>query len=147
MQMKNFKEVSDIKIYLDSASTDEIFEFYRNSRDLISGFTTNPTLMKNSGVKDYKAFMKEILAEITDLPISFEVFADDLDDMKKQANILSGIGPNVFVKIPVTNTKGVSTHELVSELNKEGVLCNVTAIMTLQQIEKIHAFNERNFKL
>lgn len=139
MQMKNFNEVSDIKIYLDSASTDEIFEFYRNSRDLISGFTTNPTLMKNSGVKDYKAFMKEILAEITDLPISFEVFADDLDGMKKQANILSGIGPNVFVKIPVTNTKGVSTHELVSELNKEGVLCNVTAIMTLQQIEKIYA--------
>ena len=140
VQMKNFKEISDIKIYLDSASTDEIFEFYRNSRDFISGFTTNPTLMKNSGVRDYKAFMKEILTEITDLPISFEVFADDLDEMKKQANILSGIGSNVFVKIPVTNTKGISTHKLVSELNKEGVLCNVTAIMTLQQIEKIHAF-------
>lgn len=118
--MKNFEEISDINIYLDSASTDEIFEFYRNSRDFISGFTTNPTLMKNSGVKDYKAFMKEILTEITDLPISFEVFADDLDEMKKQANILSGIGPNVFVKIPVTNTKGISTHELVSELNREG---------------------------
>jgi transaldolase len=132
-QMKNLKEVPNIKIYLDSASTDEIFECYRDSRDLISGFTTNPTLMHNSGVKDYKAFIKEILAEITDLPISFEVFADDLNEMKKQANILSGIGPNVFVKIPVTNTKGVSTHELVSELNKEGVLCNVTAIM------KIHA--------
>lgn len=137
--VKNLKEVPNIKIYLDSASTDEIFEYYRDSRNLISGFTTNPTLMKNSGVKDYKAFMKEILAEITDLPISFEVFADDLNEMKKQAKILSGIGPNVFVKIPVTNTKGVSTHELVSELNKEGVLCNVTAIMTLQQIEKIHA--------
>ena len=76
---------------------------------------------------------------LTDLPISFEVFADDLDEMKNQASVLSGIGPNVFVKIPVTNTKGISTHELVSELNKEGVLCNVTAIMTLQQIEKIHA--------
>ena len=137
--MKNFEEISDIKIYLDSASTDEIFEFYRNSREFISGFTTNPTLMKNSGVRDYKAFMKEILSEITDLPISFEVFADDLDEMKNQASVLSGIGPNVFVKIPVTNTKGISTHELVSELNKEGVLCNVTAIMTLQQIEKIHA--------
>ena len=70
MRMKNFEEISDIKIYLDSASTDEIFEFYRNSREFISGFTTNPTLMKNSGVRDYKAFMKEILSEITDLPIS-----------------------------------------------------------------------------
>ena len=130
-------DIPKIRIYLDSASTDEIFEFYKNSRDLISGFTTNPTLMKNSGVKDYTAFMKEILSEITDLPISFEVFADDLDEMKRQANLLAGIGPNVFVKIPVTNTKGISTHQLVSELNKEGVLCNVTAIMTLQQIEKI----------
>ena len=137
--MIDFKKIPDIKIYLDSASLDEIFEFYRNSRDFISGFTTNPTLMKNSGVKDYKVFMKEILSEITDLPISFEVFADDLDEMKKQADILSGIGPNVFVKIPVTNTKGISTHKLVSELNKEGVLCNVTAIMTLQQIEKIQS--------
>jgi len=130
-------DIPKIRIYLDSASTDEIFEFYKNSRDLISGFTTNPTLMKNSGVRDYTAFMKEILSEITDLPISFEVFADDLDEMKRQANLLAGIGPNVFVKIPVTNTKGISTHQLVSELNKEGVLCNVTAIMTLQQIEKI----------
>lgn len=130
-------DIPKIRIYLDSASTDEIFEFYKNSRDLISGFTTNPTLMKNSGVRDYTAFMKEILSEITDLPISFEVFADDLDEMKRQANLLAGIGPNVFVKIPVTNTKGISTHQLVSELNKEGVLCNVTAIMTLQQIENI----------
>ena len=137
MRMKNFEEISDIKIYLDSASTDEIFEFYRNSREFISGFTTNPTLMKNSGVRDYKAFMKEILSEITDLPISFEVFADDLDEMKNQASVLSGIGPNVFVKIPVTNTKGISTHELVSELNKEGVLCNVTAIMTVEQVKEI----------
>ena len=125
------------KIFLDSASVKEITEYYQMGREYISGFTTNPTLMKNSGVKDYKAFMREILSEIKDLPISFEVFADDLGEMKKQAHTLAGIAPNVYVKIPVTNTKGLSTHELVSELNKEGVLCNVTAIMTLQQIEKI----------
>ena len=125
------------KIFLDSASVEEISEYYQNGREYISGFTTNPTLMKNSGVKDYKAFMREILSEIKDLPISFEVFADDLAEMKKQAHTLAGIAPNVYVKIPVTNTKGISTHGLVSELNKEGVLCNVTAIMTLQQIQKI----------
>ena len=125
------------KIFLDSASVEEISEYYQTGREYISGFTTNPTLMKNSGVKDYKAFMREILNEIKDLPISFEVFADDLVEMKKQAHTLAGIAPNVYVKIPVTNTKGISTHGLVSELNKEGVLCNVTAIMTLQQIQKI----------
>ena len=122
------------KIFLDSASVEEISEYYQTGRDYISGFTTNPTLMKNSGVKDYKAFMRQILTEIKDLPISFEV---DLVEMKRQAHTLAGIAPNVYVKIPVTNTKGISTHGLVSELNKEGVLCNVTAIMTLQQIQKI----------
>ena len=127
------------RIFLDSASVDEIREYYQTAREYISGFTTNPTLMKNSGVKDYKAFMHEILNEIKDLPISFEVFADDLAEMKKQALSLAGIASNVYVKIPVTNTKGISTHGLVSELNKEGVLCNVTAIMTLQQVERIHS--------
>jgi transaldolase len=128
-----------IKIFLDSASTDEIFNYYRNSKYDIQGFTTNPTLMKNSKVKDYKGFVQEILNEIKDMPISFEVFADELAEMKKQAIILAGLGKNVCVKIPVTNTKGVSTHKLVSELNKEGITCNVTAIMTLQQIQKITA--------
>lgn len=128
---------SKIKIFLDSASIDEILNYYRNSRDYIQGFTTNPTLMKNSGVKEYKAFIREILSEITDMPISFEVFADDLEKMKKQALTLAGFGENVYVKIPVTNTKGVSTHRLVSELTKEGVICNVTAIMTLPQVEQI----------
>ena len=126
------------RIFLDSASAEEISEYYQTSREFISGFTTNPTLMKNSGVQDYKSFMREILDEVRDLPISFEVFADDLDEMKKQAHILAGVAPNVYVKIPVTNTKGIPTNRLVSELNKEGIPCNVTAIMTLQQIQKIH---------
>lgn len=137
--MKTFTKDLNIKVFLDSASTDEIFDFYRTSRQLISGFTTNPTLMKNSGVKDYKSFIHDILTEITDLPISFEVFADELDEMKKQALTLAGIGKNVYVKIPITNTKGVSTHELVSALTKEGVTCNVTAIMTLEQIQQIES--------
>jgi transaldolase len=127
------------KIFLDSASVEEIRQYYQTGREYISGFTTNPTLMKNSGVQDYKAFMGDILSEIKDLPISFEVFADDLEEMKKQAYILSGIAPNVYVKIPVTNTKGVSTHLLVSELNREGIPCNVTAIMTMHQIERIQS--------
>lgn len=126
------------RIFLDSASAEEISEYYQTSREFISGFTTNPTLMKNSGVQDYKSFMREILNEVRDLPISFEVFADDLDEMKKQAHILAGVAPNVYVKIPVTNTKGIPTNRLVSELNKEGIPCNVTAIMTLHQIQKIH---------
>jgi transaldolase len=127
------------KIFLDSASVEEINQYYQTGREYISGFTTNPTLMKNSGVQDYKAFMRDILSEIKDLPISFEVFADDLEEMKKQAHILAGIAPNVYVKIPVTNTKGVSTHRLVSELNREGIPCNVTAIMTMHQIERIQS--------
>ena len=126
------------RIFLDSASAEEISEYYQTSREFISGFTTNPTLMKNSGVQDYKSFMREILNEVRDLPISFEVFADDLDEMKKQAHILAGVAPNVYVKIPVTNTKGIPTNRLVSELNKEGIPCNVTAIMTLHQIQKIY---------
>ena len=126
-----------IKVFLDSASVQEIREYYQNGREYISGFTTNPTLMKNSGVTNYKTFVSDILNEINDLPISFEVFADELSEMKEQALTLSKIAKNVCVKIPVTNTQGLSTHALVSELNKEGVLCNVTAIMTSQQAENI----------
>ena len=142
--MKTSTKDLNIKVFLDSASTDEIFDFYRTSRHLIKGFTTNPTLMRNSGVKDYKSFVRDILTEISDLPISFEVFADELDEMKEQALALAGIGENIYVKIPITNTKGVSTRELVSDLTKEGVICNVTAIMTLQQIQQIESTLDSN---
>ena len=107
-----------IKVYLDSASSEEITQYYLNHRDYISGFTTNPTLMKNAGVKDYLSFVSSITKEINDLPISVEVFADDLDEMKRQALQLAEISPNICVKIPVTNTKGIPTHNLVSDLNK-----------------------------
>lgn len=124
-----------IRIFLDSASVEEIDHHYKNYRDYISGFTTNPTLMKNAGVKNYLEFTKNIINRINDLPISFEVFADEIDEMKRQAMKLAEISPNVCVKIPVTNTRGVSTHGLISELNNQGVFCNVTAIMTIQQVK------------
>jgi len=134
-----------IKIFLDSASVEEIRNYYKNHRSYISGFTTNPTLMKKAGIENYMAFVKEIIQEINDLPISFEIFADEVDLMKKQALRLAAIASNVCVKIPITNTKGLSTHELVSQLNKEGVLCNVTAIMTYDQIRIIqNSLNSSN---
>jgi transaldolase len=126
-----------IRIFLDSASIEEIDYYYKNHREYISGFTTNPTLMKNAGVIDYLEFVKNTVSRIKDLQISFEVFADDLNEMKRQALELAEISPNICVKIPVTNTKGVSTHSLVSELNHQAVFCNVTAIMTIEQIKII----------
>ena len=126
-----------IRIFLDSASVEEIDHYYKNYRENISGFTTNPTLMKNAGVIDYLEFVKATTNKINDLPISFEVFADEIDEMKRQAMELAEISSNVCVKIPITNTRGVSTHGLVSELNNQGVFCNVTAIMTINQIKTI----------
>ena len=126
-----------IRIFLDSASVEEIDHYYKNYRENISGFTTNPTLMKHAGVIDYLEFVKATTNKINDLPISFEVFADEIDEMKRQAMELAEISSNVCVKIPITNTRGVSTHGLVSELNNQGVFCNVTAIMTIEQIKII----------
>ena len=126
-----------IRIFLDSASVEEIDHYYKNYRENISGFTTNPTLMKNAGVIDYLEFVKATTNKINDLPISFEVFADEIDEMKRQAMELAEISSNVCVKIPIINTRGVSTHGLVSELNNQGVFCNVTAIMTIEQIKII----------
>lgn len=127
-------ESQNIEIYLDSANLGEILHYYRNNKFLLSGFTTNPTLMKNAGVKDYLGFIKELVSEIKDLPISFEVFADEFDSMQVQAEKISSFGDNIFVKIPITNTKGKITSELVSKLNSRGVKCNVTAIMTVDQV-------------
>ena len=126
-----------IQIFLDSANIEEIDDYYKNHKEYISGFTTNPTLMKNAGVEDYLEFAKITIDKINDLPISFEVFADEIDEMKRQAMELAEISSNVCVKIPITNTQGVSTHGLISELNNQGVFCNVTAIMTIKQIKTI----------
>jgi transaldolase len=121
----------NVKIFLDGADKAQMLEMVKNP--LIKGFTTNPSLMKKSGVKDYKSFCQEIL-KLVDKPISFEVFADDFKEMKRQAMEIKSWGKNVYVKIPVTNSEGNSTLPLVADLAKSGVKLNVTAIMTLPQV-------------
>src|SRR5262249_50714393 len=101
------------------------------------GFTTNPTLMRNAGVTDYRAFAKHILAAIPDKPISFEVFSDDFDLMERHAREIAGWGKNVYVKIPVTNTKGEPSNSLIQKLSSDGVQVNVTAVLTLKQVREL----------
>ena len=104
---------------------------------MIQGFTTNPTLMRKAGVADYRAFAKEVLAAIRDKPISFEVFADDADGMRRQARELASWGDNVYVKVPVTNTRGTPMTDLIRELAGAGVKLNVTALCTLEQVRDV----------
>lgn len=120
-----------IKIFADGASLPSMLESARDPR--IRGFTTNPTLMRKAGVADYRAFAKEALAAIRDKPISFEVFADDFPEMKRQALDIATWGSNVYVKIPITTTRRESAVGLVKELSHSGVKLNVTAICTLEQ--------------
>jgi transaldolase len=109
------------------------------AKPFIKGLTTNPTLMRKAGVNDYRAFAKEVLAEIPDRPISFEVFSDDFADMERQAIEIAGWGENVYVKIPVTNTKRLPSYELVRALARRRVKLNVTALMTLGQVRDVAA--------
>jgi len=104
---------------------------------LVKGFTTNPTLMKKAGVSDYEAFAREALQAVGEMPISFEVFADDFDEMERQAHLIATWGDSVFVKIPITNTKGVSAVPLIRRLSERGVKLNVTAILTLDQVRGV----------
>ncbi len=124
-----------IKIFADGADRKGMLEMYRNPR--IKGFTTNPSLMRKAGVSDYGTFAKDILSEITDRPISFEVFSDEFDEMRRQAELIASWADNVFVKIPVTNTRGEPSYSVVSELSQAGVKVNVTAIMLLDQVRKV----------
>jgi transaldolase len=124
-----------IKIFADGAEKASILELYK--QPFIKGFTTNPTLMRKAGVTDYGAFAKEVLAEITDRPFSFEVFSDDFDEMERQARIIASWGPNVYVKIPIMNTKGKSSFDLIKKLAAGGIKLNVTAILTLEQVKHI----------
>ena len=126
-----------IKIFADGASLPSMLESARDPR--IAGFTTNPTLMRQAGVADYRAFAREVLAAIRDRPISFEVFADDFAEMRRQALEISGWGPNVYVKIPITNTAGARSEALVRELSRAGVKLNVTALCTLAQVRETAA--------
>ena len=126
-----------IKIFADGADLDGIREMAGSP--LIKGFTTNPTLMRKAGVEDYKAFALDVLKVVTERPISFEVFADEFDEMERQALEIASWGDNVNVKIPVTNTRGVSSAPLVGRLSEKGVKVNVTAVFTLEQVEEIIA--------
>ena len=125
----------NIKIFADGADLESIKAF--NKHDYIKGFTTNPSLMKKVGIKDYKKFALELLGEIKDKPISFEVFSDDIYEMEKQAEEISTWGKNVNVKIPITNTKKESTAKIIKRLSESGIVCNITAIFTLKQIETV----------
>ena len=122
-----------MKIFADGADLDGLLRLAADPR--IKGFTTNPTLMRKAGVADYGICKVRARALITDRPISFEVFSDDVDEMRAQALEIASWGSNVYVKIPVTNTRGESTAALVRELSHEGVQLNVTALMTLAQVE------------
>jgi len=123
-----------IKLFADGAERAQIVKFQSNP--LIRGFTTNPTLMRAAGVKDYEIFAHEILELVRDKPISFEVFADDFIEMERQARKIASWADNVYVKIPVTNTKRQSSMELVHRLAHSGVKINITAVMTLDQVRK-----------
>ena len=121
-----------VKIFADGADLGGILELYRNP--YITGFTTNPTLMRKSGISDYERFSRQVLEHITDRPISFEVFSDEFSEMERQARKIASWGKNVYVKIPVTNTRHESSEALVRCLASEGIQLNVTALMTLQQV-------------
>ncbi len=129
--------LSRVKIFADGADLEGIVELV--GRPHIAGFTTNPTLMRKSGISDYESFARKILETVTELPVSFEVFADDAAGMIRQARLIASWGPNVYVKIPVTTTAGVSTADVVRQLSAEAVHLNVTAIMTLGQVEVVTA--------
>lgn len=123
----------NVKIYADGADIKHILSLANNP--LIKGFTTNPSLMRAAGVTDYEGFARDLLAQVQTHPISFEVFADDLSSMEAQARQIASWGKNVYVKIPVTNTKGESTEPVISRLSNDGIALNVTAILTLDQVK------------
>lgn len=124
-----------IKIFSDGADVSEMEN--ASKLGIISGFTTNPTLMKKSGITDYKKFALEAISKVNNLPISFEVFSDDFESMEKEAIKISGWGENVYVKIPVTNTNRESSVDLIKSLDKRGIKLNITAILTLNQVQDL----------
>ena len=126
-----------IKLFADGADFDGMMAMYAMPQ--ISGFTTNPTLMSKAGITDYAGFARQVLRAIPDRPVSFEVFANDLPTMEKQAHVIAAWGPNANVKIPVTNTEGVSTAPLIATLSKAGIVLNITAITTVEQVEEVAA--------
>ncbi len=132
-----------VKLYADGADKKLIFKINKNK--LCSGFTTNPTLMRKDGVKDYKKFAKNILNKIKNKPVSFECFADNFNEIEKQARIIQSWSKNAYVKIPVTNTKGINCYKTISKLSKENINLNITAVFTYDQCKKIvHSISKSN---
>ena len=124
-----------IKIFADGADIENIKTLSKN--DLIKGFTTNPSLMKKKGIVNYKKFVREVLEITENKPVSFEIFADDIDEMEQQALEISKWGKNINVKIPITNTKGQSTNNLIKKLSNQKIVCNITAILTINQLKSV----------
>ena len=125
----------NVEVFADGADIEEMKAAYNNK--YVDGFTTNPSLMAKAGVTDYKAFAEEVVKAIPDASISFEVFADDLETMEKEAEILKQYGDNVFVKIPIVTTTGESTLPLIKKLSADNVRLNVTAVYTIEQVRDI----------
>ena len=124
-----------IKIYADGAELGGIIDMAKNP--LIKGFTTNPTLMRKAGITDYKKFAHEVIAAVPDRPISFEVFSDDLEEMYTQAMEIASWGNNINIKVPVTNTQNQFAGGLIRKLSAQGIFVNVTALMTIDQVNKV----------
>jgi transaldolase len=124
-----------VKIFADGADRESILALSKDP--LIKGFTTNPTLMRKAGVKNYESFCRDLVNAIPGRPFSFEVFSDDFEEMERQATRIAGWGPNVYVKIPITNTRTQSSSLLIHRLCKQGVKVNVTAVMTLDQVDAV----------
>jgi len=132
-----YTNVADLKVKIFADGADKAGMLEMASKSFVKGLTTNPTLMKKAGILDYRAFALEILSEIKEKPISFEVFSDDFDEMEKQALEIASWGGNVYVKLPITNTKGEPIYNLISKLANKKVKLNVTAIMTLEQVKNV----------
>jgi transaldolase len=124
-----------VKIFADGADEKSIAELAKNP--LVKGFTTNPTLMRAAGITDYEAFARRVLDQIGDMPISFEVFADEFSEMERQARQIASWGGSIYVKIPVSNTRGESAAALIGRLSRDGVRLNVTALPTLEQVDTV----------
>jgi transaldolase len=139
--MKKVEELK-VKIFADGADKAGMLEMY--SKGFVKGLTTNPTLMKKAGITDYRAFCKDILTSIKDKPLSFEVFSDDFSEMERQALEIASWGENVYVKIPVTNTKQETCYALVKKLANQKIKLNVTALMTLNQVSNVVASLDPN---
>jgi len=138
------KSIMDLKVKIFADGADKAGMLEMHAKPFIKGLTTNPTLMRKAGIADYKAFALDILHNISDKPISFEVFSDDFADMHRQALEIAGWGDNVYVKIPITNTKRAPAYDLIRKLSSQNVKLNVTALMTLGQVrDTVAALNPK----